>query len=75
VAEIANLTWERRVLAPTGDIGPTIELHDRAAKKSGGRLIPIHPELRNALTDLRAQTEVAGPVVRSQLGGQDECPG
>ena len=29
-----------------GDIGPAIELHDRAAKKSGGRLIPIHPELR-----------------------------
>ena len=43
-AEIANLTWEM-VLTPTADIGPAIELHDRAAKKSGGRLIPIHPEL------------------------------
>ena len=67
-AEIANLTWEM-VLTPTADIGPAIELHDRAAKKSGGRLIPIHPELREALSDLRRQTEAAGPVIRSQRGG------
>ena len=57
------------VLTPTGDIGPAIELHDRAAKKSGGRLIPIHPELGDALSDLRRQTEAAGPVLRSQRGG------
>ncbi len=67
-AEIAHLTWEM-VLTPTGEIGPTIELPDWAAKKSGGRLIPIHPELRDALTDWRSQTEAAGPVVRSQRGG------
>jgi integrase len=67
-AEIANLTWEM-VLTPTGDIGPAIELHDRAAKKSGGRLIPIHPELRDALLDLPRQTEVPGPIIRSQRGG------
>ncbi len=67
-AEIAHLTWEM-VLTPTAEIGPTIELHDRAAKKSGGRLIPIHHELREALSDLRKQTEAAGPVVRSQRGG------
>ena len=67
-AEIAHLTWEM-VLTPTAEIGPTIELHDRAAKKSGGRLIPIHPELREALTDSRRQAETAGPVVRSQRGG------
>ena len=67
-AEIANLTWEM-VLTPSGQIGPAIELHDRAAKKSGGRLIPIHAELREALSDLRAQTKAAGPVVRSQRGG------
>ena len=67
-AEIANLTWEM-VLTPTAEIGPTIELHDRAAKKSGGRLIPIHPELRDALSDLRKQTEAEGSVVRSQRGG------
>ena len=67
-AEIAKLTWEM-VLNPTGEIGPTIELHDQAAKKSGGRLIPIHPELRDALAQLRSQPEAAGPVVRSQRDG------
>jgi integrase len=66
--EIANLTWEM-VLTATGDIGSAIELHDRAAKKSGGRLIPIHPKLRQALTDLRGPDKAVGPVVRSQLGG------
>jgi integrase len=67
-AEIANLTWEM-VLTPTSEIGPTIELHDRAAKKSGGRLIPIHPDLGEALRDLRGQTKGAGPVIHSQRGG------
>ena len=57
------------VLTPTGDIGPAIELHDRAAKKSGGRLIPIHPELADALRDWRDQTEAAGPVILSERGG------
>jgi integrase/recombinase XerD len=66
-AEIANLTWEM-VLTPTGEISSAIELHDRAAKKSGGRLIPIHPELAEALSDLHKQTEAAGPVIRSQRG-------
>ena len=67
-AEIAKLTWEM-VLTPTGEIGPTIELHDKAAKKSGGRLIPIHPELRDALTDLRREMQAGGPIIRSQRGG------
>jgi len=67
-AEIANLTWEM-VLTPAADIGPAIELHDWAAKKSGGRLIPIHSELRDALSEMRRQNEAAGPVIRSQRGG------
>ncbi len=67
-AEIANLTWEM-VLTATAEIGPTIELHDRAAKNSGGRLIPMHPALREALSELRGQTEATGSVVRSQRGG------
>ena len=66
-AEIANLTWEM-VLTPAAEIGPAIELHDCAAKKSGGRLIPIHPDLGEALRDLRGQIEAAGPVIRSQRG-------
>jgi len=67
-AEIANLTWEM-VLTPAADIGPAIELDDRVAKKSGGRLIPIHPDLAEALSHLRRQTEAAGPIIRSQRGG------
>jgi integrase len=67
-AEIAHLTWEM-VLTPSAEIGPAIELHDRAAKKSGGRLIPIHAELRDALTDWRRQTDATGPILRSQRGG------
>jgi integrase len=67
-AEIANRTWEM-VLTPTSEIGPAIELHDRAAKKSGGRLIPIHPDLGEALTHLRRQTEAVGPVIHSERGG------
>ncbi len=67
-AEIANLTWEM-VLTPDAEIGSAIELHDRAAKKLGGRLIPIHPEVGNALTELRRQSQVAGPIIRSQRGG------
>ena len=46
-----------------------IELQDWAAKISGGRVIPVHPELRETLSDLRTETEAAGPVVRSQRGG------
>jgi integrase len=57
-AEIANLAWEM-VLTPAADIGPAIELHDRAAKKSGGRLIPIHPDLGEALTAF-AQANLGG---------------
>src|ERR1700761_6486651 len=50
--EIAKLTWEM-VLDPGGEIGEAIELHDWAAKKGSGRLIPIHPSLRAALLDWR----------------------
>jgi integrase len=34
--EIANLTWSM-VLDPTGEIAPSIELHDAAAKMRSGR--------------------------------------
>jgi integrase len=54
--EIAHLTWDM-VTDPTGSIGTTIELPDHAAKKGSGRKVPLHTELRQALTDLRAVTE------------------
>src|ERR1700721_1907677 len=43
--EIAQLTWDM-VLDPTGDVGSVIELRDIAAKNGSGRLIPVHPDLR-----------------------------
>jgi integrase len=42
--EIANLTWAM-VTDPSGRISGLIELPDSAAKKCGGRSIPLHPDL------------------------------
>ena len=50
--EIANLTWDM-VLDPAGAIGSVIELRDAAAKNGSGRLIPVHPDLRQALAAYR----------------------
>ena len=66
--EIANLTWPM-VLDPTGDIGPSIELHDRAAKNRRGRRVPIHPELQAALTRWREVSDGSEKVVASERGG------
>jgi integrase len=66
--EIANLTWAM-VLRADGTIGSLIELHDWAAKKGGGRSIPIHPVLAEALNDWAVRTERDGPVIKSERGG------
>jgi integrase len=47
--EIANLTWQMLV-EPTGEIGTSLELQNRVAKKGSGRVIPVHPELHTALS-------------------------
>jgi integrase/recombinase XerD len=66
--EIANLTWAM-VLGPTGQISGSIELHDAAAKRGSGRVIPIHPDLRSALENLRRVAAHAEYVVTSERGG------
>ena len=66
--EITNLTWDM-VVDATGHIGNVIELQDRAAKKGAGRLIPMHPELADALTAWRGLSTGSGHVVRSERGG------
>ena len=67
--EIANLTWPM-VAEPTGEVGRSIELQARAAKKGSGRVIPIHPELHQALIELaRSYPDLNGPVIRSERGG------
>ena len=66
--EIAHLTRDM-VTDPTGAVGTTIELPDHAAKKGSGRKVPLHADLRQALTELLAVTEDAGPVITSERGG------
>ena len=66
--EIAQWTWDM-VLDPTGDVGSVIELRDAAAKNGSGRLIPVHPDLRQALTAYRGLSTGVGPVIRSERGG------
>ena len=67
-SEIAKLTWDM-VLDPSGNIGSVIELRDAAAKKGGGRLIPLHPDLQRALIAYRNLSPGDGPVIRSERGG------
>jgi integrase len=65
--EIGNLTWPM-VLDPTGNIGTSIELHDAAAKMKSGRRVPVHSDLRQALTRLREVTDGVDHVVESERG-------
>jgi len=67
-AEIAYLTWEM-IVDPTGHIGATIDLQNVAAKNGHGRRIPIHPDLKLALINLRQQ-RTAGPVILSERGSR-----
>ena len=66
-AEIANLTWDM-VLDPSGHVGDVIELHDWAAKKRGGRRIPLHPRLKTALATWLISQFPRGSVVKSERG-------
>ena len=66
--EIAGLTWDM-VVDASGQIGTCIELRDHAAKKGSGRLIPMHPDLADALSAWRQTSTGSGHVVRSERGG------
>jgi integrase len=67
--EIANLTWSMLV-EPSGEIGKSLELQSRIAKKGSGRVIPIHPDLHAALLKLgHLSPLLAGPVIQSERGG------
>jgi integrase len=67
-AEIAQLDWSM-VLDSRGQVSETITIRDAIAKKGSGRRIPLHPDLRRALSSLWRQSEQFGPVVRSTRGG------
>ena len=66
--EIAGLDWSM-VTDPRGRVSAVIELRDAIAKKGGGRRIPIHPELKVALTQLALPNDRTGPLIRSLRGG------
>ncbi len=68
-AEISKLDWSM-VLDASGNVGSTIALEDRIAKKKHGRTIPMHPELRSALEALKRVCNGVGPVARSERGGR-----
>ena len=62
--EIAGLTWAM-VTDADGRIGDAIHLTDTASKgKGGGRTIPVHPLLRDALEALLARLEADGTKPR-----------
>lgn len=51
-AEIAGLTWSM-VLTERGRVGDVIDIRSSIAKKGSGRRVPIHPELKRALIQLK----------------------
>ena len=66
--EIARLDWSM-VLDANGRVGTSIAVPDTIAKMGSGRRIPMHPDLRKALTQLAAPAARIGPVVTSAKGG------
>jgi integrase/recombinase XerC len=71
--EIASLTWAM-VTDAAGQIAEALQLQNRASKgKTGGRTIPLHPDLQAAITALQtACGEMATPersVLFSERGG------
>ena len=66
--EIAGLRWTM-VLDPRGRVADSVSIHDAIAKKRGGRVVPMHPELRDALAALARTSDAEGPVIASLRGG------
>jgi integrase len=53
--EIANLTWGM-VTTSKGEIGQSIDIESKIAKKGSGRRVPMHPDLRANLMALKSLT-------------------
>jgi integrase len=68
--EIASITWAM-VTDAEGKVGDVIALQNRASKgKGGGRIIPVHPDLKTALVALHKERGVKVrpdlPVIHSE---------
>jgi integrase len=68
-SEIAGLDWSM-VLDARGKVADSLSIADAIAKKRGGRRIPLHPDLRQALVALKRDADFDGPVVCSVRGGR-----
>ena len=66
--EIAGLRWSM-VLDPGGGVGHALAVADGIARRSGGRRVPLHPELRRALIELWREADREGAVIPSARGG------
>lgn len=67
--EIAGLDWTM-FLTPSGSIGNRLLIGDGIAKNGRGRHLPLHADLKSALSRLhfRMGRPLNGPVVKSQRG-------
>ena len=68
-AEIAKLVWSM-VLDARGRVADTMCILDAIAKRRAGRRVPLHPDLRQALTKLFAEGVGDGPIIVSARGGR-----
>jgi integrase len=66
--EIAGLQWSM-VMTDNGDISDTIDIRSAIAKKGSGRRIPMHPTLKQALTDLWLVQTNHNHIIASNRGG------
>lgn len=65
VGEIAKLTWHN-VTDSRGAIADNVDVPNNIAKKGNGRVIPMHPELKLALSDLWHREQRLGSPVRGK---------
>jgi integrase len=57
--EIASVRW-RMLVDAEGNLSDTLALTDSASKGKSGRVIPLHADLRTALTKLYREERIAG---------------
>lgn len=72
-SEIAKLTW-CMVLDANGAVATAVDIRSQIAKRGSGRRVPMHPQLRAALSRLRRVTppdlrHPECPVLQSRKGG------
>lgn len=67
--EIAGLEWSM-VLNANGRVNHSIDVHDRIAKKGGGRRVPMHSELKAAIAAYAKSCDRSGALVASARSGQ-----